>query len=611
MNKYLLISKFAFIIILLCLSKSPAIGGENEDYKALVEKGNVAMQHFDYKSAVIYYQKASLIIKKYQKKHLDLFQQMGYAQMKLKEYKNAASSFEKYIRICDHLKYDDKELEKVIKWKSFCEEKIRSESQELNSGSENELTIINLKDINSPGDDLGISWINDEGAFLFSTDFVLGNSYDIRPSGDFNIFRADIKKDNSISGKAEALKINSKDQEIASGVSTGENIMYFTIRELESNESNIYYCELNSEKWSAPRKMNNRINTSYTEEYPCVSADGNTMFFSSDRPGGMGGKDIYYSIKMGDGTWSEARNLGDEINTKGDETTPFIDAGGNLYFSSDGHKGIGKMDVFVSKGLASGEWTSPKNLGKPYNSPENEIFFRISPDGSLRLLSSSRARPDYDIYLVKDENASSKKQKSGKYSEELSVSMQTIQNDLARLEQLLDDIHSMSERMRQGQKENEKEFVLDDHAETEIDEMDAVVEQDIKTVEMLITGSKELVSKNEMGFDLEDENCPVFFTEISGLTFSIQIGAYTAALNINDPYFSGLDKNNINIEKIDGLYKYTIGEFPTIHHARQLKEQLRSGKYPDAFIACYLNDQRVPVDKALRMIISRLRQQSL
>lgn len=131
----------------------------------------------------------------------------------------------------------------------------------------------------------------------------------------------------------------------------------------------------------------------YSMGHAAFSPDGQIIYFVSDRPGGYGGTDIWYCVKEGD-SWSLPKNAGPEINSIGNELFPHVDgSNGNLYFASDGHIGMGGLDVFESKGKAS-QWSKPFNLGFPVNSPADDFAFIISSDTEFirsGYLSSNRA----------------------------------------------------------------------------------------------------------------------------------------------------------------------------------------------------------------------------
>ena len=141
--------------------------------------------------------------------------------------------------------------------------------------------------------------------------------------------------------------------------------------------------------------------TEYSNAFPNLSFGGNAMYFSSNQPGGYGGFDIYVSY-FKDGEWTKPENLGNRINSKGDEITPFFD-GEKLYFSSDYHHGLGGYDVFVAE-VVSGEWRFPENMGKGINSTEHDYFYAIDLTTGHRYVSSNRIGGNGldDIYLISD-----------------------------------------------------------------------------------------------------------------------------------------------------------------------------------------------------------------
>jgi len=142
----------------------------------------------------------------------------------------------------------------------------------------------------------------------------------------------------------------------------------------------IYVSDMINGEWKPYRKVPNINHPVYWDSQPSVSADGNTLYFVSDRPGGYGGTDIYVSYRdPKTGEWSAPQNLGPKINTPGHERTPFIHSDSEtLYFSSDGHFGFGGFDIFYTRKNEKGEWTEPENIGSPINTPSDELGFFVS-----------------------------------------------------------------------------------------------------------------------------------------------------------------------------------------------------------------------------------------
>lgn len=163
----------------------------------------------------------------------------------------------------------------------------------------------------------------------------------------------------------------------------------------------LYMSFLTKNGWSKPQNLGPVINTEFWESTPSLSPDKRALYFSSNRPGGFGGKDIWVSYRDEEGAWGAPQNLGPAINTAGDESTPFIHADNQtLYFNSNGHPAYSeKPDLFVSRKLDSG-WTKPENLGYPINTIDDEGSLFIAADGRTAYYSSDRSdtRGGLDIY---------------------------------------------------------------------------------------------------------------------------------------------------------------------------------------------------------------------
>ncbi len=173
--------------------------------------------------------------------------------------------------------------------------------------------------------------------------------------------------------------INTEGNDATVGITIdGQNILIYKD---DNGDGNIYRTHLNGDTWSEPEKLNANINSKYWEPSAFITADGNTMYFVSDRPGGYGGRDIYKSNLMDDGQWGKAMNLGSKINTKYDEDGPFLHPDGiTLFFSSTGHQTMGGFDIFYSTMSENGDWQEPVNVGFPVNSPDDDVFYVVSPD---------------------------------------------------------------------------------------------------------------------------------------------------------------------------------------------------------------------------------------
>ena len=165
----------------------------------------------------------------------------------------------------------------------------------------------------------------------------------------------------------------------------------------------IYSVRKTNKGWSAPKNLGRNINTDFWDSAPSIAPDGKALYFCSNRPGGYGGIDIYVSYKNERGGWQEAENMGPQINTAGDEQTPFMHADNkSLYFSSTGWPGFGGADLFVSRKINDSTWSTPINLGYPINTYDNEGSISVAHNGNDAYMASDRAdsRGGLDIYKV-------------------------------------------------------------------------------------------------------------------------------------------------------------------------------------------------------------------
>jgi outer membrane protein OmpA-like peptidoglycan-associated protein/tetratricopeptide (TPR) repeat protein len=145
----------------------------------------------------------------------------------------------------------------------------------------------------------------------------------------------------------------------------------------------IYTTDMNDKGWSRLEKLTDSINTRFNESHASVSPDGKYLYFTSDRPGGYGGLDIYRSEAISKGHWGNPENLGPLINSPYNEESPFISADSKkLFFSSQGHYNMGGYDIFYSLADSSGVWLPPVNVGYPLNTTDDDLFFFPTGDGS-------------------------------------------------------------------------------------------------------------------------------------------------------------------------------------------------------------------------------------
>jgi tetratricopeptide (TPR) repeat protein len=200
------------------------------------------------------------------------------------------------------------------------------------------------------------------------------------------------------------MNTRTMDATVAMSADGNTMLLYRTSRDLVGGNILITRKEENG-NWSEPQPLNNVVNSNYFEPSAALSEDGNTIYFTSDRPGGFGGRDIWRVKLLPHGEWSKPLNMGAEINTPYDEDSPFLHSDGQtLFFSSNGHQTMGGYDIFRSI-LVDPDmnvWSTPENMGYPFNTVKDDIYFSLTDDGRVGYLSSERpgGMGMQDIYRV-------------------------------------------------------------------------------------------------------------------------------------------------------------------------------------------------------------------
>lgn len=187
--------------------------------------------------------------------------------------------------------------------------------------------------------------------------------------------------------------VNTSLNEGAQNISADGRWLFYTLCNGHNGygSCDIYYAYQYEGTWSYPENCGKRINSANWDSQPSISADGNELYFVSNRPGGQGGSDIWMSTMGEDGYWLPAVNLGPGINTPEEENSPFIHPDGNtLYFASNGRSGMGGTDLFYARRNPDLSWQTPENMGFPLNTGGNEATLHVSADGLQAFYSSDR-----------------------------------------------------------------------------------------------------------------------------------------------------------------------------------------------------------------------------
>jgi hypothetical protein len=263
--------------------------------------------------------------------------------------------------------------------------------------------------INTENDEYVPVISSDEAVMMYtyrgprSTGGLMDDEFNPDPNGYYyeDILISQRIGDQWLNSESIGTNINTKNHDACIALSA-DGQQLFLFHSTEKDGGDIYISNLDGEVWRTPERLGPNINTKYWEGSCSISADEQTLYFTSERPGGLGKRDIYVSKKMPDGTWGVAENLGPTINTKHNEDSPFIHPDGKtLFFSSEGHNSIGGYDIMYSA-FVDGQWTEPQSLGYPINTTEDERFYVLTADGEHGYFSSNRKGGfgQQDIYTV-------------------------------------------------------------------------------------------------------------------------------------------------------------------------------------------------------------------
>jgi len=242
----------------------------------------------------------------------------------------------------------------------------------------------------------------DESILIFTSRRPNGWDEEIDEDGNYN---EDIFFSEKVDGEwtyPEGIgkTINTEKHEATIGLSVdGQSLFIYK----EEDYGSIFMSTLENGSWSTAQKLGPNINTPDRETHASLSSDGKLLYFTSDRPGGFGGLDIYVSEKLRNGIWGPARNLGIAVNTKYHEEGPYIHPDGKtLYFSSKGHENLGGYDIFKAEKTEFGTWSKAENIGYPINTVGNDLFYMPTPDGQRAYYSSQKNsyEDDTDLFLI-------------------------------------------------------------------------------------------------------------------------------------------------------------------------------------------------------------------
>ncbi|MGO2294860.1 MAG: OmpA family protein [Psychroflexus halocasei] len=402
--------KTLYIFLLSFVVCTTALHAQNKNTK----KGDKHFDRLEFVDAIKDYEK---LIKK-GKADAYVYKQLAISNYKIYKTKKAETYYKRYLRMDknasakDHLAYAQTLLanEKLDEFKSAMQKfaDMKPQDDRAKAFKENPDYVSKLlfmepkfevgkSDLSSNVSDFG-AYEHDGKLYFVSARNKSRRTYGWNDQPTLDVFVAQnvggtFKDEAGVEGD-----VNSKFHEGTIAITSDGKTIYFTRNDYVDGDYEKDEEGINQLKLFMATKRNNEwvdvkplpFNSSeYSTGHPALSPDNKTLYFSSDRPGGQGQSDLYKVEVKGKGKFGEPKNLGDKINTPGRESFPFVDADDKLYFSSDGHLGIGGLDVFYTT-IKNGQMDEPRNIGKPINSSADDFAFTFKSSMKSGYFASNR-----------------------------------------------------------------------------------------------------------------------------------------------------------------------------------------------------------------------------
>ena len=426
--------------------------------------------------------------------------------------------------------------------------------------------------------------------------------------------------------------INSKNNDAAISLSPdGQRL--FIYKDDAEGHGDIYESYYINDVFTFPTKLKGQINTISQEGHCTISPDGTTLYFTSDRPGGFGGRDIYRAKLMADSTWGNITNLGDSINTKYDEDSPFLHPdGSSLFFSSNGPKSAGGHDIFRAyMDPVDSSYKKVESLSFPINTPDDDKYFVLAANGSRGYYSSGKAGGEglNDIYLV--ETGFEAKTPvllfvKGKVTFDgapvesgIKVEVTSKNNAVYRTIKTIPSTGNYVLPLPQGQAYKITYSYKDEKPQTFEFDASAITAYTEKVVDIKFETPKDtipvaaVVPGKPLVNEFDKEAITLLQKKISkysatygkisadGLEFKVQIAAYKNPKNYKFKHLKGLGK----VEKLmlpDGLTRMTInGTFKTLEAAWIHNKKVIKAGQDDAFVTALYQGKRVYLEELVKL----------
>ncbi|MCC8408290.1 OmpA family protein [Mucilaginibacter sp. UR6-1] len=359
-----------------------AVSADNKFIEAHIQLADLYRRKRDYAAAIDHYRKAIAINPDFNRA---VYLKLGEVEVTEAQYEQAKQHLQKYLTFANITLQNMAYAQKLIADCDFAIVAVKNPVafKPLNLG----------KGVNSADDEYMPVATADESTLIFTRK--------INNNEDF--YKSEKKDDKWQPATYLSDNINTPNyNEGAQSISQDGHYLFFTgcNRPDGRGKCDIYIAQRRGNGWGKPVGINPPVNTGAWESQPSISADGRTLYFVSNKAGGIGGYDIWKTT-LTDKGWTEPENLGPGINTPYDEQSPFIHPDDNtLYFCSNGWPGLGNKDLFVSRLDAAGKWQKPENLGYPINSSGDENGLTLTAHGDYAFFSSNKLQGSggFDIY---------------------------------------------------------------------------------------------------------------------------------------------------------------------------------------------------------------------
>ena len=411
--------------------------------------------------------------------------------------------------------------------------------------------------------------------------------------------------------------INSQQHDAGISLSNDGNTLFIFRDNLETG-GDIYSSKKTAEGWTPPVKLRGDINSKYWEGSASLSADGQTLYFASDRPNGSGGRDLYYATLQADSSWGGVTNMGAFINTWTDEDAPYIHPTNEIFiFSSKGHNTMGEYDIYVAY-KADGTWGKIENMGYPINSPDNDKYYVISADGLHGYFSSERigGKGHQDIYI-------SSPGLLGFNKSELTVNIEAVKNLKPCIAAVVVTNNTDNSEIANTNTQNNGQFDVKLKALKTYSikvKCDTLPEQTISIDLSNLNGNRDTLIKVLFGLtdtmpkidstalktDSLQQKAAGPMKEITesqtidvnskSIIYTVQVAAFKIPENFKFNSIADLGK----VEKIilnDGIARFSIGSFKTADEARSFRDKIIARGIKDAFVTAIKEGKRVMISE--------------